>query len=127
MSAFRRIPPFDQTAGGQQWPVKQSASSIALAANSAKPNANNINIDLTAISVGGQQFVPSHADACSGYTITVPAPSAIARSVCAMTVTTDIPVANAKANARTKATFFMIASPLHQNQSCQNWTKGAVP
>ena len=30
------------------------------------------------ISVDGQQFVPSHCDACPGYTITVPALSAIA-------------------------------------------------
>jgi hypothetical protein len=37
----------------------QSASITARKANSAKPNASNINI-LTAISVGGQQFVPSH-------------------------------------------------------------------
>jgi hypothetical protein len=38
----------------------QSASITARKANSAKPNASNINIALTAISVGGQQFVPSH-------------------------------------------------------------------
>jgi hypothetical protein len=45
---------------GQQWPLKQSPSITALTANSAKPNANNINIALTAISVGVQQFVSSH-------------------------------------------------------------------
>ena len=53
-----------------------------------------------------------HAFTCSGYATTVPALSAIARSVCATTVTTAIPVPNVKARANTKAIFFMIVSPL---------------
>jgi hypothetical protein len=63
-----------------------------------------------------QQFVPSHWDACSGYTITVPALSAIARSVCATTVTTAIPVVNAKVNAKATANFFMTALPLRETK-----------
>jgi hypothetical protein len=85
-------------------------------ASSAKPNANNINIALTAISVGGQQFVPSHWDACSGYTMTVPALSAWAT-----TVTTAMPVVKTKAIAKTSAIFFMIVSPSpRHNPLCQN-------
>jgi hypothetical protein len=85
----------------------QSASNTARNANSAKPNANNINIALTAISVGGQQFVSSHVFARSGCVTTAPALLAIARSMPAMTV---MPVVMAKARAKIRAIFFMVVS-----------------
>jgi hypothetical protein len=44
--------------------------------------------------------------------MTVPALSAIARSVCVTTVTSAIPVVNAKAKAKTKAIFFMAVPPV---------------
>jgi hypothetical protein len=67
--------------------------------------------------------VPSHFDACSGYTILVPALSAIARSVCATTVITAIPVANAKAKPKTKAIFFMVVSPSRATETVAEPTK----
>ena len=48
------------------------------AANMAKRTTENIIIFFIATLPLGQQFVPSHADACSGYTTIVEALSAIA-------------------------------------------------
>jgi hypothetical protein len=69
--------------------------------------------------------VPSpHAFTCSGYTTTVPALSAIARSVCATIVATAIFAVNAKARANTKAIFFMIVSPLSVIANLPGLAKG---
>jgi hypothetical protein len=95
----------------QQFEVTQSSSITARRAISAKPNANNINIALTAISVAGQQAVSSHMFACSGCVTTAPALSAIARLMSATTVMTVMPLVMAKASARITAILFMIVSP----------------
>jgi hypothetical protein len=56
--------------------------------------------------------VPSpHAFTCSGYAIVVPALSAIARSVCATSVMTAIPVVNAKVRMKIVTIFFMVIPP----------------